>query len=304
MYTVFSIHIQLSTVKQLNEKWRFIMESQQFLSAESPFTAEGKNYHLGISSKEIAKTILLPGDPARVALISEGWETHEVVGHNREFITHTGTTQGYPVSAISTGIGNPAMATVVESLARMGATTFIRVGTTGSIQEEIDCGDLVIASGAVRLDGASKAYVRPEFPAAAHPEAVMALIQACEELGYKYHVGVTASTDSWYLGQSRPGWQDYFPSFAKELIEDLRIAGVLNFEMESSALLTLTNLYRLRAGAIFTVVANRLTNSIIASGIEKSIAAANRSVKILAEMDKEKRDSGKKYWYPGLRELR
>ena len=277
------------------------MSEPQFESAAAPFTAEGLNYHLRIGPQDVAPTVLLPGDPDRVALISAGWDTFEEVGHNREFVTHTGTLRGEALSAISTGIGNPAMATVVESLARLGSRTLLRVGTTGSIQAHVELGDLIIASGAVRLDGASLAYVRPEYPAAAHPEAVMALIQACETLGYRYHVGVTASTDSWYLGQGRPGWQDYAPSFSRRLLPDLQAAGVLNFEMESSALLTVAGLYGLRAGAIFAVVANRNDNRFQVSGVEHAVTAANRAALLLAEMDREKRAAGVRFWHPGLR---
>lgn len=272
-----------------------------FGSAAAPFTATGLNYHLRISADQLAPTVFLPGDPDRVAMLSASWDSFEQVSQNREFVTHTGVLDGRPVSAISTGIGNPAMATVVESITRMGAQTLLRVGTTGCIQPGIELGDLIIARGSVRLDGASKAYVRPEYPAAAHPEAVMALIQACEELGYTYHVGVTASVDSWYLGQGRPGVNDYAPSFSRDLIPDLRGAGVLNFEMESSALLTLAGLYGLRAGAIFAVVANRVNDTLGVVGVDKAVAATNRAATLLAEMDAEKASSGARYWHPGLR---
>jgi uridine phosphorylase len=234
-------------------------------------------------------------------LISAGWDVFREVGRNREFVTHTGQIKNEPVSAISTGIGNPAMATVVESLTRLGASTLLRIGTTGCIQPGIELGDLIIASGAVRLDGASQAYVRPEYPAAAHYEVVMALIEACEMLGYRYHVGITASTDSWYLGQGRPGRDNYAPSFSQTLLPDLQQAGVLNFEMEASALLTLAGLYRLRAGAIFAVVANRLEDSFQVTGIEQAVAAANQAVVLLAEMDREKAAAGVNFWHPGLR---
>lgn len=277
------------------------MTNIDFQSASAPFTAEGVNYHLRIGPKDIAPTVLLPGDPGRVALISAGWDNFREVGRNREFVTHTGQIQNVPISAISTGIGNPAMATVVESLTRLGANTLLRVGTTGCIQPGIELGDVIIASGAVRLDGASKAYVRPEYPAAAHPEAVIAMIEACQELGYRYHVGVTASTDSWYLGQGRPGWNDYAPSFSRDLLPDLQAAGVLNFEMEASALLTLANLYKLRAGAIFAVIANRLNDTFQVAGVEKAVAATNRAAVLLAEMDQEKAAAEVKFWHPGLR---
>jgi uridine phosphorylase len=277
------------------------MTDSEFASARAPFTSAGVNYHLRIGPDDIRSTVLLPGDPGRVALISAGWDRHQEVGHNREFVTHTGELQGEPISAISTGIGNPAMATVVESLARLGARTLLRIGTTGSIQPGISLGDLIIARAAVRLDGASQAYVRPEYPAAAHPEAVLALVQACEELGFPYHVGVTASTDSWYLGQGRPGWQDYAPSFSRSLLPDLQAAGVLNFEMEASALLTVAGLYGLRAGAIFAVVANRLEDTFQVTGIERAVAAGNRAALLLAAMDREKAAAGATFWHPGLR---
>jgi uridine phosphorylase len=277
------------------------MSETNFQSASAPFTAAGVNYHLRIGPADIAPTVLLPGDPDRVALISAGWDVFREVGRNREFVTHTGQIKNEPVSAISTGIGNPAMATVVESLTRLGASTLLRIGTTGCIQPGIELGDLIIASGAVRLDGASQAYVRPEYPAAAHYEVVMALIEACEMLGYRYHVGITASTDSWYLGQGRPGRDNYAPSFSQTLLPDLQQAGVLNFEMEASALLTLAGLYRLRAGAIFAVVANRLEDSFQVTGIEQAVAAANQAVVLLAEMDREKAAAGVNFWHPGLR---
>lgn len=277
------------------------MTSIKFQSASAPFTAAGVNYHLRIGPDDIAPIVLLPGDPDRVALISAGWDTFREVGRNREFVTHTGKLQGEPISAVSTGIGNPAMATVVESLARLGVKTLLRVGTTGCIQPGIELGDLIIASGAVRLDGASQAYVRPEYPAVAHAEVVMALVEACEKLGYRYHIGITASTDSWYLGQGRLGWNDYASSFSQNLLPDLQAAGVLNFEMESSALLTISGLYKLRAGAIFAVVANRLDDSFEVSGVNEAVAAANRAATLLAEMGREKAASGVDFWHPGLR---
>jgi len=277
------------------------MSGLAFQSASAPFTEAGVNYHLRVGPDDIAPTVLLPGDPDRVALISAGWDSLKEVGRNREFVTHTGRLRGERISAISTGIGNPAMATVVESLARLGARTLLRVGTSGGIQPGIELGDLIIASGAVRLDGASQAYVRPEYPATAHPEAVMALVEACEEQGHRYHVGITASTDSWYLGQGRPGWHDYAPSVSRSLLPDLQSAGVLNFEMESSALLTLAGLYKLRAGAIFAVVANRLNDTFQLTGVEQAVAAANRAALLLAEMDREKVAAGVHFWHPGLR---
>lgn len=277
------------------------MEKLSIFSAENPFTNKGVNYHLRIASKDIAQTVILPGDPDRVQMISTQWDEAQQVGKNREFITHFGKFHGQAISAISTGIGNPAMATVVESLARLGAKNFLRIGTTGCIQPGIELGDIIISTGAVRLDGASKAYVRPEYPAVAHPEVVMAMVWACEELSLQYHLGITASTDSWYLGQGRPGFNDYYPSFSRELLSDMQLAGVVNFEMETSALLTISGIYGLRSGAIFAVVANRRENTFEVKGVEQAITAVNLAAVRLSEMDKEREIAGAKLWYPGLR---
>ena len=277
------------------------MEKPSIVSAENPFTKEGLNYHLRIASKDIAQTVILPGDPDRVQMISTEWDKAQQVGKNREFITHTGKFHGQALSAVSTGIGNPAMATVVESLARLGTKNLLRIGTTGCIQPGIELGDIIISTGAVRLDGASKAYVRPEYPAVAHPEVVMAMVWACEELKLHYHLGITASTDSWYLGQGRAGYNDYYPSFSREILADMQLAGVVNFEMETSALLTISGIYGLRSGAIFAVVANRLENTFEVKGVEKAITAVNLAAVRLSQMDKEREIAGVKLWYPGLR---
>lgn len=276
------------------------MEKPSFISAKNPFTNEGVNYHLRIAPQDIAKTVILPGDPDRVQMISTEWDEAQQVGKNREFITHTGKFHGQPLSTISTGIGNPAMATVVESLARLGARNLLRIGTTGCIQPGIELGDVIISTGAVRLDGASKAYIRPEYPAVAHPEVVMAMVWACEELRLPYHLGITASTDSWYLGQGRPGFNDYFPSFSRELLADMQAAGVVNFEMETSALLTVSGIYGLRAGAIFAVVANRMDNIFEVKGVEQAISAVNLAAIRLLQMDKQRELAGAKLWHPGL----
>jgi uridine phosphorylase len=113
-------------------------------------------------------------------------------------------------------------------------------------------------------------------------------------------VGITASTDSWYLGQGRQGYRDYFPSFARTVLADMQAAGVLNFEMEASALLTVAGLYGLRAGAIFAVVANRVEDSFQVTGVERAVSAANRAAVLLARMDSQKAAAGVAFWHPGL----
>lgn len=269
--------------------------------AMEPIDETGRYYHVRCTREEMAPYVLLPGDPGRVARISQHWEEAREVASYRHYTVHTGRLGAIPVTAVSTGTGNPSMAMVVEEVARLGATVLIRVGTCGAIQPGIALGDVVITTGAVRLDGASRNYIIPEYPAAAHYEVVLALIEAAESLGVPYHLGVTASTDSWFLGQGRPGVGGYFPSFARTLMEDLQAARVVNFEMDCSALLTLSGLYGLRAGAVCAVYANRIENTFAMEGEERAIAVANRAVQVLHRMDEERAHSGRRHWFPALR---
>ncbi len=261
---------------------------------------KGLQYHIQCKIGDVARYVLMPGDPDRVPVISAYWDNRREVAYHREYRTHTGTYKGVRISSISTGIGSPSTAIALEELARIGADTFIRVGSTGAIQEDIEIGDLIISSSAVRLEGTSKEYVRVEYPASAHYEVILALIEAAENSGMKYHVGITASTDSFYLGQGRHGLNGYTQSFSETILHDLKKAKVLNFEMEAAALFTISNLYGLRAGSIAIVFANRIKDEFEVVPQDTVAKVANEAVRILHEWDEEKKIMGKKYFYPGL----
>ena len=257
-------------------------------------------YHLAVGPDDVADTVLLPGDPERIEKITNQWHSSEVVAEHREFRTATGDYEGVPISTTSTGIGSPSAAIAVEELARVGVETFLRVGSCGAIQPEMSVGDLVITSGAVRQEGTSGEYVREDFPATADDRVVAALVAAAEELGHDYHVGVTASTDSFYAGQGRPGFEGFEAAGSEERFEELREAGVLNFEMEASAILSLANLYGLRAGAVCTVYANRTTGEFRTEGENRAAETASLAAALLARMDERAREVGADRWYPGL----
>ncbi len=264
-------------------------------------TVSGKQYHLMVGEGDVARYVLLPGDPERVPRIARTWDRYWHVASHREYVTYTGEYRGVRISATSTGIGGPSTAIAIEELLRVGADTFIRVGTTGSLRREIAVGDLVISTASVRLDGASRAYIFPEYPAVASYEVVAALIEAAEALGARYHVGITASTDSFYVGQGRPGYKDYLPPWSRDLVKVLREANVLNFEMEASTIFTLSSIYGARAGAICAVIANRETGEFVPdAGVDLMIRVANEAVRILSEWDSMKERSGKRYFYPSM----
>ncbi|MCS7197544.1 MAG: uridine phosphorylase [Candidatus Bipolaricaulota bacterium] len=214
-------------------------------------------YHLGLSEREIAgaQIALLPGDPARVEKIARMAERGRFVASHREFCTWLGHIKDRPVVITSTGIGGPSTAIAVEELAQLGVRIFLRVGTTGALQHHINMGDVVITTGAVRLDGASAHYAPIEYPAVADYNLVWALVEAAQRLKIPYHVGVTCSSATFYPGQERSD------SFSQYIIRDLRGTksewqrlGVLNYEMEAATLLTMCSTLGLRAGCVCGVV--------------------------------------------------
>jgi len=258
---------------------------------------EDLQYHLEVGPGDVAPSVLLPGDPGRVGKITDTWDDHSVVADHREYRTATGTHEETPISVTSTGIGSPSAAIAVEELARVGADTMIRVGSCGAIQPETDVGDLIITTGAVRQEGTSREYVREDYPAVADHAVVAALAAAAEELGYDYHLGLTASTDSFYAGQSREGYEGFLSRDSDEDIAELERAGVLNFEMEASAILTLAGIYGLRAGAVCTVYADRTTGEFEVTGELRAARTASRAVSILAEMDERIESTGASAWH-------
>ena len=264
------------------------------VSATRPVTEDREQYHLEVKEGDVAKSVLIPGDPQRVERISSLWDSSREVAMHRQFVTHTGKYKGADISACSTGIGGPGTAIVIEELANVGADTFLRVGSCATLKEDIEIGDIIISTAAVRLDGTSKQYVRPEYPASASYEVVLAFVEAAETLGLTYHLGISASTDSFYLGQSRPGFGGYTQSMSETLIDDLTRANVANFEMEAATLFTLGNIFGFRTGAACAVYANRVRDEFEVKGESDVIKCGNEAVKILAELDEEK--SSKKYW--------
>lgn len=271
------------------------------ISALAPVIG-GKQYHIACGAGDVAPFVLLPGDPARVGKIASLWGSAREVAYHREFHTMTGKYKAVPISCTSTGIGAPAMAIAIEELSRIGAETFIRVGTTGGIRKNQRLGDLVISTAAVRLEGTSRDFVIPEYPAVANYEVVMALIQAAEKLKFRYHVGISASTDSFYAGQGRPALRGYLPSFKKTILEDMQKAGVLNFEMETSCLFTLANIFNKRAGSVCVIIANRVTDEFnVTDEMQKRAGlVASHAVYLLSRWDKAKRKREKFFFYPGL----
>jgi uridine phosphorylase len=269
--------------------------------ADAPTNETGAQYHLHLSAGQIPETVLMPGDPGRVMRMADTWEGGEELAFHREYRSARGTYKGVPIGAISSGVGAPSLEIAVHEFAAIGGKTVVRVGTCGALRAEIEPGDLIVPVAAVRRDGTTDRYLSPEHPAFADPEVYMALIEACERFGYRYHVGIACSVGSFYVGQERPVTSGFWQSSADGLIEDLRKAGVACLEMECSALFLLARLFGMRSGAVLGAVANRATNAFGDNGAEeRAIAAANEAVAILAEWDLLKTAAGKTTFYPSL----
>ena len=258
--------------------------------ALAPKDYAGRLYHIGLKRGDVGRVALLPGDPDRVARIAERFEDAKEIASHREFRTFGGRVGGVYVIATSTGLGGPSTAIAVEELARLGVETMIRVGTCGSIQPKVRVGSLVVAEAAVRLDGTTRQYVMEGYPAAASPDIVVALRDSAKAMGKTFALGVTASTDSFYVGQGRPGFGGYLPSAARGLVDDLRAAKVLCFEMESSTLFTLGRLFGVRTGAVFAVLADRTTDRFVpGAGVDDSIDLAVEAVRLLVRSPRRHR---------------
>jgi uridine phosphorylase len=263
-----------------------------------------RQYHIGLGPGELAEYILLPGDPDRTARIASRFESIELEHRHREFASVTGRFRGERVSVVSTGIGTDNVEiAVAEILAITERPTFIRVGSCGALQPEMDLGDLVITTGAVRLESTTSFFVHDGFPAVADYEAVNALIEAAERSGHRYHVGITATAPGFFGAQGRPIPQ--LPIRYPDLAEEMARQRVLNFEMEASALLVLATLARCRAGVVCAVYANRTTGAFVGDDLKDAAEAACvetglESLLILAEMDRQKRDAATERWRPSL----
>ncbi len=269
-------------------------------TAKNPVSKGGKQYHINCKKGDLSDYLLLPGDPGRVEKIASSWDSKKQVSDNREFSSVRGRYKGTDLSCMSTGIGAPSVGIAVEEAARIGVDTFLRVGSTGALRKDMKPGDIVITAAGIRDEGLSKNYVKEIYPAHANYEIILALIEACEKMGANYHVGTTISTDSFYIGEGRPGFEGYNQSYTEPVLEDWKKTGALNIEMEASGLLTLANLYGLRAGAVCVVFDNLITNEFKKVGEKKLGKIASEAISILNDWDNLKKKKDKKYFYPSL----
>ncbi|AFH93423.1 TPA: uridine phosphorylase [Providencia stuartii] len=222
-------------------------------------------FHLGLKKSDLqgATVAIVPGDPNRVEKIARLMDNPVHLASLREFTSWRGELDGKAVIICSTGIGGPSTSIAVEELAQLGIRTFLRIGTTGAIQENINVGDVLVTTAAVRLDGASQHFAPLEYPAVANFTCTNALYDAAKEAGATVHVGVTASSDTFYPGQER--YDTYTGRVMRHFrgsMKEWQDMGVMNYEMESATLLTMCSSQGLRAGMVAGVIVNRTQQEI------------------------------------------
>ena len=248
-----------------------------------------RQFHIDCVPEDVGRYCILPGDPGRVPDIAAYFENAREVAHNREFRVWTGTLLGEKVTACSTGIGGPSAAIAVEELHKCGADTFLRTGTCGGIDLDVQSGDIVVATGSIRFEHTSREYAPIEFPAVPDYEVTGALVEATKKLGLPLHTGVVQSKDSFY-GQHDPSASPVYYELQQKW-ESWKRLGVKASEMESAALFVVSAALGCRAGACFHVIWNQERE---AAGLDQkmstdtasSVRVAVEALKLLIRKDR------------------
>lgn len=251
---------------------------------------EGLQYHLNIRKGDVGRYVIMPGDPKRCEKIANYFDDPKLVADSREYVTYTGYLDGEKVSVTSTGIGGASASIALEELVRCGADTFIRVGTCGGMDLEVKGGDVVVATGAIRMEGTSKEYAPIEFPAVANLDVTNALVKAAKAMKFPNHAGIVQCKDAFY-GQHEPETKPVSYELMNKWEAWLRL-GCKASEMESAALFVVGDYLRVRVGSVFQVVGNQerqkagLDNTIV-HDTDMAIKVAVEAFRRLIKEDKE-----------------
>ena len=238
-----------------------------------------KQFHIACTQGDIGRYCILPGDPGRVPAIAALFDDAKQIAYNREFNVWTGTLLGEKVTACSTGIGGPSASIAMEELHKCGADTFIRTGTCGGIALDVQSGDVVVATGAIRFEHTSREYAPIEFPAVADFQVTNALVEATKKLGFPLHTGIVQCKDSFY-GQHDPAASPVYYELQQKW-ESWKRLGVKASEMESAALFVVAAALGCRCGSCFHVVWNQERE---AAGLDQKMSEdTSSSVKVSVE---------------------
>lgn len=264
---------------------------KQLSQVLDPKTEDGRAFFTHLKSGDMPPYVIMPGSPERTVKIAANWDDAVDVAHSRHYISKRGFYKGMAQGTTSTGIGGVSAEICINELSKIGVHTLLRVGSTGCIDENYDHGDLIIPVACISKDGTSECYMDGEFPAFADPIMVMAIVEACERLGFNYGLGLEYTAGSFYMGQGRPlydGADSYWPSWATNILPDIEQQHVKVLEMDTSGQYVVAYMHNMRIAAILSVVAARKKNSFAYSnGEEKACLAASEALHILKEWDEQ-----------------
>ena len=263
----------------------------KLIYGDNIYSKNGEQYHLLVKPGDVGEYVITPGDPKRSKKIAEYFDNPVLIADNREYVTYTGTLNGVKVSVCSTGIGGPSAAIAIEELVKVGAKYFLRVGTCGGMDLNVKSDDIVIATGAVRMEGTSKEYAPIEWPAVADFALSNVLVDAARNLGYTYHTGVVECKDSFY-GQHSPDKSPVSYDLMNKWDSWCRL-GCLASEMESAAIFVVANSLHVKAGTILHVVANQERKKLglenpVSEDTDKAIKVAIEAIRLLIKENNAK----------------
>lgn len=244
-------------------------------------TNSEKQYHIALGKGDVGRYVILPGDPGRVPVIASYLDKAEKIAENREYTTYTGEIAGIKVSVTSTGIGCPSAAIALEELIKIGADTFIRVGTAGALQPYIGLGDLVVPTGAIREEGTTRQYIPLSYPAVPDLDVTVALREASRKLGYKSHCGVCHCKDAFFI-EGEEGLP--IAEANANLWKTWERANVMATSMEDAALFVISQIRRVRVGEVLAIIGLTYEDAPIVNkklGVEDAIKTAIEAIKIL-----------------------
>ena len=196
-------------------------------------------FHIRCKPEDIARYVFTPGSHSRAKKIAAHFDDAKLVSDSRGYLVYTGTVDGIRMTVSSTGMGGPTTAICLEELAHLGADTFIRVGSCGTMQDYVDCGDVIVSTGTFRAGGTANNYLPLAFPAVPNFWVTTAIVEAAKTLDLKVHVGLGSAGDAFYAPRD-PSMRDV-----------LKQSGIVSGEMESDTLYVLAAYRGWRAGALY-----------------------------------------------------
>jgi len=247
-------------------------------------------YHIGLKKGDVGRYVILPGDPGRVPKIAGYFDDAKEMANNREYRTYTGSVDGIKVSCTSTGIGCPSTAIAIEELIKIGADTFIRIGTAGSLQKEVGLGDVCVTTAAVREEGTTQQYVPLSYPAVADLDVTWALREGAKKLGLKVHAGIGQCKDAFYT-EGKEGEELPLANYNRDRWTAWYRSNVISTSMESAALFVVSSIRRVHAGEILAIIGLTYDDKPIVAkvGVDDAIKAAIEAIKILEKMRNPKK---------------